>query len=177
MSAVAEKYPTFIVPIRRPRDGSVPLAEGEKDSAYEFYFLQWDFHDAPPIPTPDVNPFIKASSSESPNPKLSTILFTPLEEYKLRNTYATPYLVLTNYTDLASTHGLVLLRGEITPGSGASGNYILSQEDAQQLSMTIQKFYLWGNGEGEGEKLVRIFHEKPEEFKWEDLLKVADWNM
>lgn len=177
MSAVAEKYPTFVIPIRRPRDASTPPVNGESDSAYEFYFLQWDFHDAPPVPSAKEDPFAKPPSSESPNPKISTVLFTPLEEYKLRNTFATPYLVLTNYTDLASTHGLVLLRGEITPSSGASGNYMLSQEDAQQLSMAIQKFYLWGNGKGEGEKLVKTFHEKPEEFKWEDLIRVADWGI
>ncbi|KAF5355735.1 hypothetical protein D9756_004021 [Leucocoprinus leucothites] len=177
MSAVAEKYPTFIVPIRRPKDTTVSPVEGESDSAYEFYFLQWDFHDAPRLPSANEDPFVKPSSSESPNPKVSTVLFTPLEEYKLRATFATPYLVLTNYTDLASTHGLVLLRGEVTPRSGASGNYMLSQEDAQQLSMAIQKFYLWGNGEGEGEKLLRTFHEKPEDFRWEDLLRTADWGI
>ncbi|KXN81099.1 Protein ATP11, mitochondrial [Leucoagaricus sp. SymC.cos] len=177
MLAVAEKYPTFIVPIRRPRDTSTPPAVGERDSAYEFYFLQWDFHDVPVVPSANGNPIAKPSSSESPNPKISTVLFTSLEEYKLHATFATPYIVLTNYTDLASTRGLVLLRGEITPRNGASGNYMLSQEDAQQLSMAIQKFYLWGNGESEGGKLLRTFHEKPEEFKWEDLLKVADWEI
>ncbi|KAF9454990.1 ATP11-domain-containing protein [Macrolepiota fuliginosa MF-IS2] len=176
MSAVAEKYPTFIVPIRRPRDVSAPPVEGENDGAYEFFLLQWDFHDAPPAPSAIEDPFTRPSSV-SPNPKISTVLFTPLGEYKLRNTFATPYLVLTNYTNLASTHGLVLLRGEITPSSGASGNYMLSQENAQQLSMAIQKFYLWGNGEGEGEKLVKTFHERPEEFRWEDLLRVGDWGI
>ncbi|KAJ3575917.1 hypothetical protein NP233_g790 [Leucocoprinus birnbaumii] len=177
MSTVAEKYPTFIVPIRRPKDSTITPVEGESDSAYEFYLLQWDFHEAPRAPSADDDPFVKPSSSESPNPRISTILFTPLEEYKLRATFATPYLVLTNYTDLASTHGLVLLRGEVTPRSGASGNYMLSQEDAQQLSMAIQKFYLWGNGEGEEERLLRTFHERPGEFKWEDLIRAADWRI
>jgi len=176
MSAVAERYPTFVVPIRRPTNSSAPSTETEKHSAYEFYLIQWNFHDAPPVPLANEDPFDKPSS-ESPNPKISTILFTPLGEYKLRNTFATPYLVLTNYTDLASPHSLVLMRGEITPGSGASANYLLTQEDAQQLSMAIQKFYLWGNGDGEGEKLLKTFHERPSEFKWEDLLKVADWGI
>jgi ATP synthase F1 complex assembly factor 1 len=177
MSAFAEKYPTFIVPIRRRKDTSTSSVDGESDTAYEFFFLQWEFFDAPTVPSANEDPFAKSSSSESPNPKNSIVLFTPLEEYKIRNTYATPYLSLTHYTDLALTHGLVLLRGEITPRTGASGNYMLSQDDAQQLSMAIQKFYLWDNGEGEGAKLVRIFHEKPEEFKWEDTLKVADWEI
>jgi ATP synthase F1 complex assembly factor 1 len=177
MLAAAEKYPAFIVPIRRIRDATAPPAEGESDNGYEFYFLQWDFHDVPFTPSTGGDPFVKPPSSESPNPRISTVMFTPLEEYKLRATFATPYLVLTNYTDFASTHGLALLGGEITPRSGASGNYMLSQEDAQQLSMAIQKFYLWGDGEGEGGKLLRTFHEQPEEFKWEDLLKVAEWGI
>jgi ATP synthase F1 complex assembly factor 1 len=177
MSAVAEKYPTFIVPIRRARDDvSAPSTKGENDTACEFYFLQWDFHDAPPIPTADSSAKVPTPGGENPNPKISTIMFTPLEEYKLRHTFATPYLVLTNYTDLASTHNQVLLRGEITPRSN-SDKYMLSQEDAQQLSMAVQKFYLWGDGDGEGERLVRIFHEKPSEFKWEDLLRMADWDV
>ena len=54
---------------------------------------------------------------------------------------------------------------------------MLSREDAQQLSMAMQKFYLWGNGEGEEEELLKIFHQRPQEFKWEKLLKVADWKV
>lgn len=103
----------------------------------------------------------------------------------MRNSFATPYLVLTHYTEFARTHGVVLLRGEITPSSsgavGADGRYMLNQEDAQLLSMAVQRFYLWGEGgtrEGarEGERLLKIFHEKPEEFKWEELLKHASWS-
>ena len=169
MSVMAEKYPTFVVPIRQSTN--TPADSG---SVYEFYYLQWCFHDVPQALCAHEDPLVKLPSSKDPNPKISTILFTPLEEYKLRGTFAIPYLVLTNYTDLASTHGLVLLRGEVTPGDGASGNYMLSQEDAQQLSMAIQRFYLWGNVEGEGAELLRTFHRKPQEFKWEDLLKIVD---
>ncbi|KAF7367300.1 Protein ATP11, mitochondrial [Mycena sanguinolenta] len=69
------------------------------------------------------------------NPQISTVMFTPLQEYKMRGSFATPYLVLTNYTDLAHSHGVVLLRGEITPsaatgGTGVDGRYMLQQEDA-----------------------------------------------
>lgn len=108
----------------------------------------------------------------------------------MRASFATPYLVLTFYTDLASSHGTILMRGEITPAtagsvpggsdiSGSEGTYLLSQEDAQLLAMQVQKIYLWGedNMEGkdrEGERLLKVFHEKPEEFKWEELLKYAN---
>jgi len=92
--------------------------------------------------------------------------------------------VLTFYTDLAHSHGTILMRGEITPAtagavSGASdvaqsgGRHLLSQEDAQLLAMQVQRFYLWGGDnegkEREGERLLKAFHEKPEEFKWEEL--------
>jgi ATP synthase F1 complex assembly factor 1 len=100
-----------------------------------------------------------------------------LLEYKLRQTFATPYLVLTFYSDLASSHGLVLMRGEITPAAAAkstTGDYLLSQHDAQLLAHGLQRFYLWGSSE-EREKLLSDFHERPGTFKWEELLKHADF--
>jgi len=105
----------------------------------------------------------------------------------MRSSFATPYLTLTFYTDLASSHGTVLMRGEITPAAasvvtGASdltGRHMLSQEDAQLLAMEVQKFYLWGEGAKEGkgreaERLLKVFHEQPEAFKWEELLRHAE---
>ncbi|KAJ4489954.1 hypothetical protein J3R30DRAFT_3417782 [Lentinula aciculospora] len=72
----------------------------------------------PPAAEPD--PFVPSThtsqaadgTSNFPTPSLS---FT-LQEYKMRNSFATPYLVLTHYTDFTRTHGIVLLKGEITPG-------------------------------------------------------------
>lgn len=182
MSDVAKRYPTFIIPVPRDQPG-----EGER--AYEFYFMQWDFHEAPEVPSLESakNPFVTGRRG---NPQTSTVLFTPLQEYKLRQSFATPYLVLTHYTDLAKTHGVVLLRGEITPSAAApvpsgsgqeEGKYLLSQGDAQALAMSLQRFYLWGTGEGETqerskerEELLKRFHEAPPDFKWEDLLKHTD---
>jgi len=77
------------------------------------------------------------------------------------------------------------MRGEITPagaGTGASnvvGRHMLSQDDAQLLAMEVQKFYLWGTeGKGrEAERLLKVFHERPEEFQWEELLKHADLSL
>jgi len=104
----------------------------------------------------------------------------------MREAFATPYLVLTFYTDLSSSHGIVLMRGEITPAThtavpgaidvaGSERRYLLSQEDAHLLVMQLQKFYLWEDGmQREGEKLLKVFHEKPQEFNWEDLLKHAE---
>jgi len=168
MARVADKYPSFVVPV--PRSG------GADETACEFYFMQWGFHESPPIPSPSA-PFSPPPPPSSSNPPTSTILFTPLQEYKLRASFATPYFVVTHYTDFARTHGVVLLRGEITPSTGGAGRYFLSQEDAQMLAISVQKFYLWGVGredEGEGARLLKVFHEKPEEFQWEELLEHAN---
>ncbi len=176
MATVATRYPSFIVPVPRARADSEPRGEGERDSAYEFYYLQWDFHNVPPVPAATNDPFVVPRPSN--NPPISTVLFTPLQEYKSRMSFATPYLVLTHYTDLAETHGIILLRGEITPNSNVAGSdvdqkYMMTQSDAQLLSMAVQKFYLWDkdNGRSEGGELLRQFHEEPAKFRWEDLLK------
>ena len=170
-------YPSFVVPIPRiqSEQETDPL---EENPAHEFYFLQWTFHASPPIPSPSDDPFTIPTTSGS-NPQTSIILFTPLQEYKIRDSFATPYLILTIYTDFAETHGLVLLRGEITPstasGSGSADRYMLSQADAQLLAMTLQKFYLWSDNDSDltGEKLLYTFHQNPQEFKWQDLLKFS----
>ena len=115
------------------------------------------------------------------NPPMATVLFAPLQEYKVRQTFATPYLVLTMYTDLAASHGVVLLRGEITP-STSTDRYMMSQEDAQLLTIVLQRFYLWndeGLNEGqefgtEGKKLLIAFHERPDDFEWQNLLKFSN---
>ncbi|KAI0090013.1 ATP11-domain-containing protein [Irpex rosettiformis] len=183
MASVASKYPCFILPV--PREGAQIAEEktSEDQKAYEMYFMEWGFHSAPPEPKSSITDlFTKPTPSN--NPKTSTILFTPLQEYKQRTSFATPYLVLTNYTDLASSHGIVLSRGEITPSTsgsidaGGDGRYMLSQQDAQLLAMGIQKFYLWSEDQGKGERqeLLRTFHDNPEGFKWEELLKHTDFS-
>ncbi|KAG5646048.1 hypothetical protein DXG03_004471 [Asterophora parasitica] len=186
MAVVAERFPTFIVPVPRAKPAAVPNVEGEEDTAYEFYFLQWNFHDVPPVPSATGDLFAPAKPAQAgANPKTSTILFTPLQEYKMRASFATPYLVLTHYTDLAHSHGVVLLRGEITPASSSGGGgvgdgrYMINQEDAQLLAMAAQKFYLWEGKDqvSEGGQLLKCFHETPEEFKWEELLKHASWSI
>ncbi|KAK2461700.1 hypothetical protein APHAL10511_006163 [Amanita phalloides] len=176
MAAVGKKYPSFVVPVPRPQTNPEPQC-GEGNSAFEFYYLQWDFHSAPPVPTATNDPFLPPEPSN--NPPISTVLFTPLQEYKSRTTFATPYLVLTHYTDLVDAHGIVLLRGEITPNSNSiesdqDKKYMLTQSDAQLLSMAVQKFYLWeGRGQNGGYMLLKQFHEEPMRFRWENLLDHA----
>ncbi|KAM5531498.1 hypothetical protein V8D89_014823 [Ganoderma adspersum] len=179
MLEVAGKYPTFILPV--PRENA-QVEERSKEPAYEFYLMEWGFHGPPPEPTTTGDLFSTAKASS--NPQTSTILFTPLQEYKLRQSFATPYLVLTHYTDLVKSHGLVLLRGEITPSGASAGvgatedsvRYMLSQQDAQLLAVHVQRFYLQNEGPEERATLLKTFHEAPEQFKWEELLKHTDFS-
>ena len=178
MEKNGHSYPSFIVPIPRiqPEQETDHSHQVKENLAHEFYFLQWTFHASPPIPSASDDPFVIPTSSGS-NPQTSVILFTPLQEYKIRNSFATPYLILTMYTDLAETHGIVLLRGEITPstasGSTSAYSYMLSQADAQILAMTLQKFYLWNENSSDSEKLLHAFHKDPQDFKWQDLLEFS----
>ena len=175
MEKNGRSYPSFVVPIPRiqPEQETDPSFQVEESVAHEFYFLQWTFHASPPIPSPFDDPFVIPTSSGS-NPQTSVILFTPLQEYKLRNSFATPFLILTMYTDLAETHGIVLLRGEITPStSSGSALYMLGQADAQMLAMSLQKFYLWKENGSDLERLLYTFHKNPQDFKWQDLLKFS----
>ncbi|KAI8983385.1 ATP11-domain-containing protein [Trametes punicea] len=180
MLDVASKYPRFVIPV--PRENA-QVEEGLKEPAYEFYLMEWGFHGPPPEPSKNGDLF--APSKPSTNPQTTTILFTPLQEYKLRTSFATPYLVVTHYPDLAKTHGLVLLRGELTPSAASlpngranddSGRYMLSQQDAQLLAIHVQRFYLWNEGSDERAALLKAFHETPAEFKWEELLKHTDFS-
>ncbi|KAK0481850.1 ATP11-domain-containing protein [Armillaria novae-zelandiae] len=172
MTTVATKHPTFVIPLPRP---DIDSPADESKMSYEFFFMQWNFHHSPLSPARADDPFQAPTSDAPSNPPISTILFTPLQEYKHRASFATPYLVLTHYTDLVNTHDVVLLRGEITPSTaGGEARYMLGQEDAQLLAVGIQKFYLWGEKDAgpDGERLLRSFHDNPGEFKWEELLKL-----
>jgi ATP synthase mitochondrial F1 complex assembly factor 1 len=174
-------YPCFILPLPRP-DAQVESAPDAADTArgppHEFYFMQWSVHAPPPTPSLDSLPplFNQPSSSSSqsvPNPPCTTVLFTSLQEYKLRQDYATPHLILTHHTDLAQSHGLVLFRGELTPSpSGQSA--VLSATDAQRLASLLQQFYLPPQENDKRgatrAKLLQQFHEEPEAFRWEDVV-------
>lgn len=109
-----------------------------------------------------------------PVPSPSTVLFTPLAEYQSRQSFAQPYLILTHYTDLARSHGVVLMRGEV------SDNVALSAVDAQVLSVRLQLFYnhkgVGGDREIARRELLECFHERPQEFDIERLVKTA-WEL
>ncbi|KAG9102188.1 hypothetical protein FS749_013391 [Ceratobasidium sp. UAMH 11750] len=174
----ARRWNQFVVPLPR---GTKPVEEGkELEGGTEMFFIEWGVHHSPtlpgtntdalglPIPTPPP----ESRLPTGPNPPIMILLFTPLQEYKHRQSFAAPHLALTFYTDLAASHGFVLLRGEITPAQQGEGRWMLSQAEAQALVVAMQRFYLPGNEEAE--KLLRCFHERPEKFKWEKLLELSD---
>lgn len=198
MLARAKKYPLFILPLPRtiPAD---PTAEDPKlrvdNQGTEMYFMQWDTHERPEVPSArdptSLDALLSSSSSPSPPPAASsmelpppaaTIILTPLQEYKLHGTFAAPRLVLTFYSNFAHTHDLVLLRGEISTSDNGAENYLLSQIDAQLLATGVQRFYL-PPVEGvqaevkkkadEAFALLRSFHETPEKFDYAQLLQSA----
>lgn len=173
MLTIAKKSPFFVLPL--PRTGE----DGKE--AFEMFYLQWLFH-APPPPPPGV---------DGPLPPVSSVIFTPLEEFKQAGEWAQPYLTLTHYPDLSKSHDTVLMRGEIMAASaggppGASDNpgYMLSQQQAQLLVLGLQRFYCADivppqeTAEAAKERRDRKqaltdFVEKPQEWDWANLIKMA----
>lgn len=112
MLALAKQNPFFVIPLPRLSEAPVEAANHPemKTDEYEMFYLQWLFHPTPTTSSPpssEVNP--------EPLPLTTSAIFTPLEEFKKSGEWAQPHLVLTHYPDLAQTHSLVLMRGEISP--------------------------------------------------------------
>lgn len=171
----AKKYPSFILPLPRPEAQIESPIEGSGlNIPYEFYFMEWSHWPSPPIPRFDGEALFTQPKDDvpSPNPPCTTVIFTPLQEYKLRQAYALPHLVLTHYTDLAHSHDIVLMRGELTPSSSGNQQFLLSPSAAQLLAFGLQRFYLPGRDARPG-KLLSRFHERPEEFSWEELISIV----
>ncbi|CAO1615628.1 unnamed protein product [Parajaminaea phylloscopi] len=126
--STARKYPQFVLPLPRTivggdEDGSASAASaedgdvkaaglqsGEKKQGYEMQFMEWGF-----LPGP-------AAEGSAKVPPPTTVIFTPLAEYKLRQEFAQPLLVLTHYTDLAASKGVVLMRGDVTSAEEIEAN-------------------------------------------------------
>jgi len=177
---VAKRYPTFVLPLPREQfDGPAPSESSDAaQRPYEFFFLEWSFYNRPPDPR-DIPqfPFEKQSGTppnRPPNPPESVLLFTPLAEYKLHNAYATSHLTLTNYTDLVQSHGIVLMRGDITPSESDPGKPRMNATEAQILALAMQKFYL-ERGSERGLEVLAKFYEKPNEFRWEEVIQICDF--
>ena len=184
MLNLARANPFFVLPL--PRDASMNQNGVVNTDEYEIFYLQWLFHptsssSAPP--SPEANP--------TPLPLTSSIIFTPLEEFKKAGEWAQPYLVLTHYPELGYSHDLVLVRGEITvatasgpPGSPTNPGFMLSQQQAQLLALSLQRFYCadvtprkesarGAEERGNRKDALRGFRERPGEWDWSGLVAMA----
>lgn len=165
MVATAQMFPQFVLPL--PRTVKNAEADTAPEPGYEVYFLQWM-----PLPRP-----LEASPNAPPP---MAVLFTSLAEYKMRQEYAQPTLVLTFYADLLETKGIALMRGDITERE--DGKAQLQQQDAQLLALGLQRFFNldWAleglDNDEQVEKrraLLRAFHQQPADFKLDELIDVA----
>ncbi|EGF81341.1 hypothetical protein BATDEDRAFT_24227 [Batrachochytrium dendrobatidis JAM81] len=94
--------------------------------------------------------------------------YTPLLEYKTHGALSRPSFVVTHYDDLAASKSIVLMVGEL--GESQSSNLTLTE--AQNLVYQTQLFYITGNENQQ--KLVETFHEQPESFQYEELIKAVE---
>lgn len=92
------------------------------------------------------------------------ILFTGLEDYKARGTQASPYFVVSFYTEFAESKDLVLIRGDVVFTSK------LTDSEAKWLLETAQSFYL----NDVRYKLVERFNKETSEFEFKDVLQALD---
>nr|XP_018999370.1 ATP synthase mitochondrial F1 complex assembly factor 1 [Kwoniella mangroviensis CBS 8507]OCF62831.1 ATP synthase mitochondrial F1 complex assembly factor 1 [Kwoniella mangroviensis CBS 8507] len=190
MISIAKQNPFFVLPLPRltePTGETQEAKKGEvKTDEYEMFYLQWIFH---PTSTASLPP--SDATNPEPLPLTSSVIFTPLEEFKKQGEWAQPYLVLTHYPELSQSHDIVLMRGEISPasasgpiGSTSNPGFLLSQQQAQLLALALQRFYCTSiepQNEGEKQKQDRLsrasalvsFRERPEEWSWEGLVEKA----
>lgn len=130
----------------------------------EFFIIQWNFYD----------------NDES------TLIFTSLEEYKQKGSWAKPFLILTHWTDLVEPSEAALMRGEISsstppkagPGMELPESYLLSVADAQLLVLGMQRFYHLQSGDdadrAERQAVLEGFTKGTwQDNEWERLRKLA----
>ncbi|KAH7103158.1 ATP11 protein-domain-containing protein, partial [Auriculariales sp. MPI-PUGE-AT-0066] len=160
--ASASQFAAFVLPLKRA--GTLADSSSSDQGGHEFYYLEWAQYDAP-------RRLDSVGTEGKASPRISTAIFTSLAEYKLRQDFAQPHLALTFHTELARSHGLVLMRGELTPSIAGADSFLLTQEDAQTLCVLMQKFYLPTMQNDARCNLLRTFHTHPAEFKWEELVE------
>jgi ATP synthase F1 complex assembly factor 1 len=93
--------------------------------------------------------------------------FTSLLEYKTKGSEARPFLTLTHFTELEKSKGIVLMKGEINDDPR-----MIDASNAQFLAFALQQFYV--NGSDHQKDMVQKFHEKPEQFDFQELIKSVE---
>lgn len=89
------------------------------------------------------------------------LLFTALEDYRVRGSEAAPYFTVTHFTELVPTKSLVLVRGDIV------FTRKLSDDEADTLLKTAHSFYI----NDERYRKVRKFNKDSREFDFEEVLQ------
>ncbi|EGF99270.1 uncharacterized protein MELLADRAFT_68692 [Melampsora larici-populina 98AG31] len=178
MLKVAQKYSSFVIPI--PTSSTDEIKPDQ--TPLQMHFLQWSFLQ----PEAHLHLTEDFQTIKTPVSKISptTVLFTPLIEYQLKQEFAQPGLILTHYTELAESHGIVLMRGDLTPSlNDPTSSGRIGTTEAQLLILRLQQFYYWSrmneslmnDSQNRLQKvrqdLLRCFHEKPNEFDIEELIK------
>ncbi|OAV88780.1 hypothetical protein PTTG_28915 [Puccinia triticina 1-1 BBBD Race 1] len=172
----AKKFPSFVIPLTKSSTDSADKST-PTNAPFEMQYLQWDFVKQPEEPNlPD---FLKTKPDLAPSSLPATIvMYTPLAEYKLRQAFAQPSLILTHYTDLAASHGIVLMRGDITPHSNGSPK--ISAIEAQMLVLRLQQFYHTTGPPNQDQSvhqkrksLLQAFHQSPAQFQLSELVNLV----
>lgn len=158
MVRLARENPSFVIPL--------PRSEAE-EGAFEMFYMQWIFHPTAMPPSTEHD----AQHRSVPRQPTTSVIFTPLAEYREASEWAQPHLALTHYPDLHNNpirpdvtadthdsqsrdgapqhHALVLMRGEIAPAKEKSAltsplpnqALALTQQQAQLLALAVQRFY------------------------------------
>lgn len=177
MLASARRYPSFVIPVAK---SSPPEEPTPSSLPFEMQYLQWDFVKQP-AREPRLPDFLNQATTGSTTIPATIVMYTPLAEYKLRQSFAQPTLILTHYTDLADSHGLVLMRGDITPSP--SGTPKISTTEAHIMILRLQQFYhptgpaAYHQDQSVHQKrklLLHQFHHDPAQFQLAELLKLVD---
>lgn len=106
-----------------------------------------------------------------PSRHSSTIIFTSLEEYRLRGEWATPHTTLTHHLELAGEKNVVLTQGAVNKDSGVSA------DEARLLVIALQKFYGAPEDSEAGKrrkKMLEQFTNGDQGFKVESLISEVE---
>ncbi|CAI5475076.1 unnamed protein product [Closterium sp. Yama58-4] len=89
------------------------------------------------------------------------LLFTGLEDFKVRGPSASPFFTVTHYPDLAAEKGVVLVRGDVVLPSK------LIDEEARTLLRDLHSFYT----EDSRYRYVEAFNKRPDEFDYRAVVR------
>ncbi|CAI5501687.1 unnamed protein product [Closterium sp. Naga37s-1] len=89
------------------------------------------------------------------------LLFTGLEDFKVRGPSAAPFFTVTHYPDLAAEKGVVLVRGDVVLPNK------LSDDEARVLLKDLHSFY----ADDSRYRHVEAFNKRPEEFDYRAVVR------